>query len=253
MMGEAMPLRTTSRRGFLRAAALTSAGLVGASWLDRLGGGMAYAQESAGPTPDRALQMLMDGNARYVSGATTGPHRGTDRRVEVASAQYPYATILSCADSRVPPELVFDAGLGDLFTHRVAGNVLNDELLGSIEYGSEHLHSPLIMVLGHERCGAVEATIAALTQGAQFDGQIPSLARAITPAVESVRGMSGDFLDNAVRANVALVVGQIMSQSPLLAEMASHGEIKIVGGYYSLQTGQVGVMDPLAGAAGAGR
>jgi carbonic anhydrase len=249
-----MHLRVTSRRTFVRTAALTSAGLAGAAWLGGLGaGGTSLAQEGPAPSPDRALQLLMEGNARYVSGATTGPHRGLDRRAEVASAQHPYATILSCADSRVPPELVFDAGLGDLFVPRVAGNVLNDELLGSIEYGSEHLHSPLIMVLGHERCGAVEATIAALTQGAQFDGHIPSLARAIAPAVESVRTMSGNFLDNAIRANVALVVSQLVGLSPVLAELASHGDIKIVGGYYSLQTGQVGVMDPLAGAPGAGR
>jgi carbonic anhydrase len=153
--------------------------------------------------------MLMEGNRRYVSGATTGPHRDVDRRNEVASAQYRYATILSCADSRVPPELVFDAGLGDLVTHHMAGNVLNDELLGSIEYGAEHLHSPLIMVLGHERCGAMDATVAALTQGAEFDGQIPSLARAITPAVQQAQGTPGDLLDNAIRANVGLMVDRL--------------------------------------------
>src|SRR4051794_31410441 len=130
-----MDLGPTSRRAFVRTAALTTAGLVGASWLDRPGVGTSYAQESPAPSPDRALQMLAEGNARFVSGATTGPHRGLDRRAEVSSAQFPYATILSCSDSRVPPELVFDAGLGDLFTHRVAGNVLNDEMLGSIEYG----------------------------------------------------------------------------------------------------------------------
>lgn len=169
-----MPLGTTSRRAFVHTVALTSAGLVDASWLNRLGVGTSYAQESAGLRPDR--------------------------------------------------------------------------LLGSIEYGAEHLRSPLIMVLGHERCGAVDATVAALTRGAQFDGHIPSLARAIAPAVESMRGMSGNFLDNAVRANVALVAGQLVGRSPLLAEMVSHGEIKIVGGYYSLPTGQVGVRDPLAGA-----
>jgi len=248
-----MDLGPTSRRAFVRTAALTTAGLVGASWLDRPGVGTSYAQEGPAPSPDRALQMLAEGNARFVSGATTGPHRGLDRRAEVSSAQFPYATILSCSDSRVPPELVFDAGLGDLFTHRVAGNVLNDEMLGSIEYGTLVLRSPLIMVLGHESCGAVEAAIAAVTQGTQFDGQIGTLVRAIVPAAESVRMMSGNFMDNATRANVALVATQIMSLSPGLAALASQGQLKIVGGYYSLQTGQVGVMDPLAGALGMGR
>jgi carbonic anhydrase len=243
----------TSRRGFVRTAALTSAGLVGATWLGRAGTRAVYAQGEAAPSPERALQMLAEGNARYVSGATTGPHRGLDRRAEVASGQYPYATILSCADSRVPPELVFDAGLGDLFVHRVAGNVLNDEMLGSIEYGAAVLRSPLIMVLGHERCGAVEAAVEAATQGTRFDGWVQSVVDAIFPAAASVRGMAGNMLDNATRANVALVVGQLVSSSPLLAEMAGRGAIKIVGGYYSLQSGQVGVMDPLAAPAGMGR
>ena len=248
-----MKAGVASRRTFARALALTSAGVVGAFWLGRYGGGASHAQEGTMPSPDRALQLLAEGNARYAGGATTGPHRDAERRAEVVSTQSPYAMILSCADSRVPPELVFDAGLGDLFVLRVAGNVLNDELLGSIEYGAQYLRSPLIMVLGHERCGAVEAAAQTVTQGAQFEGHIPSLARAIAPAVESVRGMSGNFLDNAIRANVALVVGQLVSRSPLLAGRVSNGEIKIVGGYYSLQTGQVGVMDPLAGAPGAGR
>ncbi|HLH21311.1 MAG TPA: carbonic anhydrase [Chloroflexota bacterium] len=243
----------TSRRAFVRTAALTSASLVGAAWLGWAGARTSYAQEGAAPSPERALQLLLDGNARYVSGTTTDPHRGPDRRAAVASGQAPYATILSCADSRVPPELVFDAGLGDLFVHRVAGNVLNDELLGSIEYGAQYLHAPLVLVLGHEACGAVDATIAALTQGARFDGEIPSLARAIAPAVESVRGQPGDLLDNAIRANVALVVGQLTSRSPLLAGLAAQGALAMVGGYYSLQTGQVEVLDPPKTAARVGR
>jgi carbonic anhydrase len=243
-----MERRVASRRTVVRTVALAAAGLASASWLGRLAGRTTYAQESTAPSPDRALQLLTEGNARYVSGAPGGPHRGLDRRAEVASAQHPYATILSCADSRVPPELVFDAGLGDLFVLRVAGNVLNDELLGSVEYGAGVLHVPLILVLGHERCGAVDAAVQAVTQGTRFDGQISSLARAIAPAVESVRGMSGNLLDNAIRANVALVVGQLVERSPLLADLASRGVVKIMGGYYSLQSGQVGIMDPLAGA-----
>jgi carbonic anhydrase len=243
----------TNRRGFVRTVALTSAGLAGAAWLGRAGAGTSYAQGQASSSPEQALQMLAEGNARFVSGAILGPNRGLDRRAAVVSGQFPYATILACADSRVPPELVFDAGLGDLFVHRVAGNVLNDELLGSIEYGAAVLRSPLIMVLGHESCGAVEAAIEAVTQGTRFDGRIQSIADAIVPAAASVRTMSGNFLDNATRANVALVAGQVVAQSPLLAAMAGRGDIKIVGGYYSLQTGQVGVMDPLAGAPGMGR
>src|SRR3954452_23618929 len=120
-----MDIRSTNRRTFVRAAALTTAGLVGASWLDHPSVGTSYAQGSGAPSPDQALQMLVDGNARFVSGSTTGANRSVARRSEVSSAQYPYAAILSCADSRVPPELGVDAGLGDLFTNRVAGPVLN--------------------------------------------------------------------------------------------------------------------------------
>ena len=241
-----MKLATTSRRALLRTLALASA--VGPT-LGRLAASTVHAQETTMSSADQALALLLDGNARYVSGTPVGPRRTVDRRTQVAGGQAPYATILSCADSRVPPELVFDAGLGDLFVHRVAGNVLNEELLGSIEYGAEHLHVPLIMVLGHERCGAVEATVQAATQGAQFDGHIPSLARAILPAVERVRGLPGDLVDNAIRANVALVVEQLTARSPLLAAMAQRDEVQIVGAYYSLQTGQVAVF---AGPTGAG-
>ena len=234
-----MQTRATSRRRFLRGLTAASVGVAGWQALERPGAGLARVQRAAAPTADEALQMLMDGNARYVSSNTRGPNRGLDRRAEVTRGQAPFATILSCADSRVPPELVFDAGLGDLFVLRVAGNVLNDELLGSVEYGAEHLHAPLIMVLGHERCGAVDATVEALTRGAQFVGHIPSLARAIAPAVERVRGQAGDLLENAIRANVALVVEQLAGSHPVVAEMVDHGAVKVVGAYYSLQTGQV--------------
>jgi carbonic anhydrase len=228
-----------SRREFLGRVAAMSAAVVAGHALGRPDVGLAQGPRPAGPTADQALQMLLEGNARYASGNLLGPHRGLDRRAEVAGGQAPFATILSCADSRVPPELVFDAGLGDLFVLRVAGNVLNDELLGSIEFSVGVLGAPLVMVLGHTRCGAVAAAVEAVTQGTGFPGHVESIARAIDPAVERVRNQPGDPLDNAIRENVALVTAQVATAPPVMAGLVSRGEVKVVGAYYSLDSGRV--------------
>lgn len=151
------------------------------------------------------------------------------------SGQHPHAEILSCSDSRVPPEIVFDQGLGDLFIVRVAGNVASDTELGSLEYGAEHLHVPLIVVLGHESCGAVTAAV----QGGPPEGHIVSLVDLINPAVEKTRGMPGDPVSNAVRMNVELVVKRLRTSTPILSELVAHGKIKIVGAIYSIETGAV--------------
>jgi carbonic anhydrase len=187
------------------------------------------------PGPDEALARLMEGNKRYVAGSLSHPNQSLDRRGEVAKGQAPFAIILGCADSRVGPELLFDQGLGDLFVVRVAGNVLNDNALGSIEYAAEHLHSPLVVVLGHQKCGAVEATL----KGGAAPGQIGSLVRAIQPAVDKVKGQPGDPLDNAIKANVELVVSQLRASKPILTELAEHGKLKIVGARYKLDSGEI--------------
>lgn len=138
---------------------------------------------------------------------------------------------------RIPasPEIVFDQGLGDLFVVRVAGNVATDTEIGSLEYGAVHLHIPLLVVLGHESCGAVTAAV----QGGEAEGHIAALVNLIKPAVDKSRGMPGDPVANAVRVNVQMVVQQLRSSTPVLSELVAQGKLKIVGGVYSLETGKV--------------
>src|ERR1044072_5287259 len=186
-------------------------------------------------TADSALAELKTGNKHHVSHRYQHPHETLDRQRQLASGQHPHAEILSCSDSRVPPEIVFDQGLGDLFIVRGAGNVASDTEIGSLEYGAEHLHVPLIVVLGHESCGAVTAAV----QGGPPEGHIPALVDLIKPAVAKTRGLPGDPVANAVRSNVELVVKQLRSSTPLLSELVAHGKLKIVGGVYSLEPGKV--------------
>lgn len=194
----------------------------------------AFANSESTITGVMALKQLMDGNDRYMNGLKH-PKRGAKRRVEVAKGQHPIAIILGCSDSRVPPEILFDQGLGDLFIVRVAGNIADPVVLGSIEYAAEHLGTPLLMVLGHERCGAVAATV----QGGEAPGHIGSLVEAIRPAVNETRGMAGDPVDNAVVMNVRNVVAELRRSRPLLAHMVEEKKLTVVGGYYDLDTGAV--------------
>ena len=184
---------------------------------------------------DSAFAELKAGNEHHVAHRYQHPHENAERQRQLVAAQNPHAEILSCADSRVPPEIIFDQGLGDLFVVRVAGNVATDTELGSLEYGAEHLHIPLLVVLGHEHCGAVTAAV----QAGKAEGHIVSLVDLIKPAVEKTRGMPGDPVENAVRMNVELVVKQLRSSTPILSELVAHHKLKIVGGVYSLETGAV--------------
>lgn len=164
------------------------------------------------------------------------PHLSAARRTEVAYGQHPFAMILSCADSRVPPEQVFDRGLGDLFVARVAGNVVSDEVLGTLEYGALHLQVPLIVVLGHERCGAVEAAV----QGGELPGHTKSVAERIAPAVQEAKKHNPpDLVEESVRMNVKLVVEQLQKSQPVLAAMIQQGKVKVVGARCDLDTGVV--------------
>jgi carbonic anhydrase len=190
---------------------------------------------SAAPSADTVLASLKAGNERFVAKKYEHPHETADRQHELASGQHPGATILACADSRVPPEILFDQGLGDLFVIRVAGNVAADDELASIEYGAEHLNVPVVVVLGHQNCGAVTAAV----QGGDAPGHLPALMKLLAPAVAKTNGMPGDHVANAVRANVQMVVDQLRGSKPVLSELVAKGSMRVVGGVYSLDTGRV--------------
>ena len=182
-----------------------------------------------------ALNKLIAGNKRYLEGNLEHPHQTQKRRGDLASGQEPFACVLSCADSRVPPEIVFDQGLGDLFVLRVAGNVVNDMIVGSLEYAVEHLGAPLIVVLGHKRCGAVSATV----QGGEVPGKIGCLVQAIQPAVDAVKGQTGDPVDSAAIENIKRGVEKLKAAAPILSEKVNAGQLQIAGAFYDLDTGEV--------------
>lgn len=184
--------------------------------------------------PEQALQRLMAGNQRFVQGKRENPHQDKARLREVAKDQKPFAAILSCADSRVPSEIVFDQGFGDLFVCRVAGNIATSEEIGSLEFGALQLGAKVIMIMGHERCGAVSATI----KGAQVPGQIATLIDAIKPAIKNSESQTGDQLENAVKANVLYQIGKVKT-SPVLSQLIQENKLKVVGSYYDLDTGEV--------------
>jgi carbonic anhydrase len=190
--------------------------------------------------PVEAISKLKEGNGRYTSGNPQHPGQTTERRAELAKSQHPFAIIVSCSDSRVPPEIVFDQGLGDLFICRVAGNVINDEGLGSIEYAVDHLGVRLIMVLGHQRRGAVQAAKETIAAKGKAPGHIESLVTAIKPAVEAT--VNGD-LDATIKANAKHVVQVLRSSTPILKAKVDSGEVQVIGGYYSLDTGAVTFLD----------
>jgi carbonic anhydrase len=186
-------------------------------------------------SPEAALQALLGGNNRFCDGHLLRPHEDDSRRESLVAGQRPIATIFSCSDSRVAPELIFDQGLGDLFVIRVAGNSLDDDVLGSIEYAVEHLGTQLIVVLGHEQCGALTAAVKAVHEGNHID----ALLRALNAAVHNPKGMPGDRVDNAVRENVRIVVDELEKSQPVLANLHKKGTLKIVGAEYHLQCGRV--------------
>ncbi len=204
------------------------------------GAGVAAAAAGKGEAVNGevARQKLADGNRRYAEGRLSRPNQTAERRAEVAKGQHPFAAILTCSDARVPPEVIFDQGLGDLFVVRLAGNILNDAALGSLEYAVEHLGVKHIMVLGHERCGAVTATI----KGGEVSGPIGSLVKAIRPAVDKVKNQPGDLVENAVRANVSMAVQQLKSSGPILAELVKQGALTIDGAVYDLDDGKVAIL-----------
>lgn len=195
------------------------------------------------PTPDEAIKLLAEGNARFVAGKGSHSCRTPQDFSALAAAQYPFAIILACADSRVGPEVMFDRGLGDLFVARVAGNVIagtGDPLKGSIEYGVAVLGAPLIVVLGHTQCGAVKAAIEQVDKpSTKFPGAINGLVGLITPAVQASKGKSGDKLDNAIAANVQRQVQRLRTLDPIIAPAVKKGTLKVIGGVFDLASGKI--------------
>ena len=187
------------------------------------------------PSAAEVLAELKAGNEHHATKHYQHPHQTAARQRELTTTQHPHATILSCADSRVAPEIVFDQGLGDLFDVRVAGNIAGDAEIASIEYAADHLGVPVLVVLGHQRCGAVTAA----TEPGEARGHLPVLIAAIRPAVEQARGMPGDTIDNAVRINVENVVRQLTGSQPVLAGLTAAGRLQVVGAVYSLDTGKI--------------
>jgi carbonic anhydrase len=196
--------------------------------------------EDAGLSAQESLQRMLDGNARFVRGLAKGEHRDVPRRQELVDGQHPFATILSCSDSRVPPELIFDQGLGDLFVVRIAGNVVLEDTLGTVEYADVHLHTRLIMVLGHERCGAITATLNAMFRHGHEPKHITALAKLIQPALRDIDPQA--TADEQVHAGVEANIRQSMRQLAEIEHVAAAlkaGTVRLVGAVYDLETGQV--------------
>jgi carbonic anhydrase len=189
--------------------------------------------------PELALEALIEGNRRYASDQTAHPDRGAERRAALSERQEPFATIVGCADSRVPAEFVFDRGLGDLFVVRTAGHVVDEAVLATIAFGAIELGIPLIFVLGHEGCGAVTAALRA-SEGSEVSDHARPLIKAIMPAVDKTRSLAGDPLNNAVRANIDLTIDRLKLSESLAPDLRN-GRIKIVGGLYELDTGVIEV------------
>lgn len=181
------------------------------------------------------LERLVKGNNRYVNSATVCHDDWSAKRLAQAKGQAPFAVIITCSDSRVPPEIIFDQGLGDLFVIRVAGNVVDDFAIGSIEYGVSVLGANLIIVLGHSNCGAVEGAF----KGLKFDNHIQKVLNAIQPAIELSKESSENTLEKAIKTNVKLVEDNLKHSQPVLAQLYEQGKIRIVGAYYDLGSGKV--------------
>lgn len=203
---------------------------------------VARANEHGGVGPNEALTRLAQGNRRFISASATHPDQGAVRRVEQAAGQTPFAIVLCCSDSRVPPEVVFDQGLGNLFVVRVAGNVADDIGIASLEYAAEHLGVHLCVVLGHERCGAVTAAV----KGDPLPGHLLNLMERLAPAVAATSGQPGDRVADAVTANVELTVDRLRECAPILNKLVDEGELQVVGAEYDLDTGEVVFTQPVS-------
>jgi carbonic anhydrase len=233
------------RRNLLKLAGIGGAGIAASAVASGLILNNKEAEAQTTPTktekkpkpvsPDEALKKLLQGNERFIADKRANPNQSKLRLLETAVAQYPYASILGCADSRVPAEIVFDQGLGDLFVVRVAGNIASQTAIGSLEFSSAVLGSQLIVVLGHAKCGAVIAAV----KGDPLPGRIGVFVEEIKPAVESVRQKTGDLEKNSIIANIQYQVRKLPESSTILGKLLNEGKLKIVGGIYDLASGKV--------------
>jgi carbonic anhydrase len=189
--------------------------------------------------PHQALRLLLEGNRRFRLGALQHPDQTVEHRIAVAERQQPFAMVFACADSRESPEIIFDYGLGDLFVIRTAGHVLDAASLGSLEYGVLELKIPLLVVLGHQRCGAVSATLDTLTKNTRAPGHIQALVRHIRPAAQSALGEGHEKLENAIRGNTNLTVRRLTTRSRIIRDAVNSGALKIVAARYGLDDGAV--------------
>ena len=197
-------------------------------------------------SPPEVLRELLDGNGRFVKGEPASPRRSPEDFRSLAEAQYPQAVIVSCSDSRVALEILFDVGVGDIFVVRIAGNVLNGAgvtIKGSIEFAVAELNVPLIIVLGHSGCGAVQAAMKHIDAKDSLPGAINGLVELIKPAVAETKGAPGDPLENAIRKNVEIGVAHLEQLQPIVAPRVKDGKVKVVGAVYDLRTGKVTLLD----------
>ena len=230
-------MHNRTRRQFL----LTASATLASSTLTKLS---AFAAPTPKPAPpaDQVLKLMLEGNKRFATGASTHPRRTPADFKPLAAGQNPIACVVACADSRVTPEILFDLGIGELFVIRVAGNYVNGagtSVKGSIEYAVAELGVSLIMILGHSQCGAVKAAIQHIHDKDALPGAINDLVNAIKPAVLESQHKPGDPLENAIRANVKRGVDKLDELQPIIAPAVKTGKLKIVGGVYDLATGQV--------------
>ena len=233
------PLTSLTRRDLI---GLAAAAIAGATLTWPRGAAAAPPAPGLRRRPDEELTDLVEGNKRFMSGEATGPRRRPQDFAALAEGQNPTAVVVSCSDSRVPPELIFDQGVGDLFVVRVAGNVVDKAgfaVKGSIEYAVAELGTPLIMVLGHTGCGAIKAAIQHIDAHDTLPGSINELVDILKPVVARVRNKGGDLLANAIRANVQAGVDRLNTLAPVLAPAVKQGRLKVVGGVYDLATGAV--------------
>ncbi|MGB2569248.1 carbonic anhydrase [Micromonospora citrea] len=205
-----------------------------------------------------ALAALLAGNRRFARGQARQPRQDPATLRRLAAGQHPTTVVLGCADSRVPPEILFDQGLGDVFDNRLAGNVVDDLVLGSVEYAVRAFGSPLVVVLGHERCGAIAATVEAIARGEDPPDHVGAIVAALRPVVAPALGLPGDPVENGCRANIRAQVRALRERSPLLADRVDRGRLLIVGARYDLDDGLVTLVRPAGstraarGAAGTG-
>lgn len=227
-----------SRRDFIAATSALAGVLAFGSILSQSSNLQAKPQAVS---PDLALDILHAGNERYLNGKTHKHDFHADR-AELAQSQHPIAAVLSCSDSRVVPQFAFDQGSGRLFVVRVAGNIANAHGIASLEYAVKYLKTPLIYVLGHTSCGAVDAAVKVVKNGAEFPGELPGLVASIARAVHVTESKKGDFLTNTVQENVRLTVAHLESSSQIIQSRMQSGELRVVGGVYELASGKVSLL-----------